>query len=105
MSLDLEQEVARLRVERARLELALRLQREADEIVERAMRDRQNLGAFLQEMFGLLSSHLGASFAWIRTFDERLELRDYQWQADPAARSPIWTALTLEAVVQLPGDV
>ncbi len=105
MSADLDIELERMRMERARLDLSLRLQRAADEAVERAMRDRSNLGVLLQEMFEILSSHIGASYAWVRTFDETLELRDYQWQADPAARSPLWTALMLESLVQLPGEV
>lgn len=105
MSADLDVELERMRMERARLDLSLRLLRAADEAVERAMRDRSNLGVLLEEMFEILSSHIGASYAWVRTFDEKLELRDYHWQADPAARSPLWTALMLEALVQLPGEV
>ncbi|MEM6729980.1 MAG: adenylate/guanylate cyclase domain-containing protein [Myxococcota bacterium] len=100
-----EEDIEQLRSERARLEMALQLQRAADETIERAMRDRLNLSAVLEEMFQLLAGHLGASYGWVRTFDDTLELRDFQWQADPSARTPIWTSILLESLVQLPGEI
>ncbi|MEL6339403.1 MAG: adenylate/guanylate cyclase domain-containing protein [Myxococcota bacterium] len=89
----------------ARLELAWTLYRDADNLLERALRERFNLSRVLEEMFQLLGTHLQASHAWVRTYDDRLVLSDFQWRRRANDESPTWTSTMLEALVQLPGQV
>lgn len=91
--------------DRETLERAWALQREADELMEIALRDRLNLRAVLRQMFQLLRIRLGADFAWVRTYDEALELRDYPWQAEELGQPAAWSAEMLESVVQIPGEI
>ncbi len=89
----------------ARLELAWRLHRDADDLLELALQERFNLSRVLEEMFQLLGTHLQASHAWVRTYDDRLVLSDFQWRRRASDAAPTWTSMMLEALVQLPGQV
>ncbi len=59
------------------LEAKERLNREADEVVERAIRDRLPLARALDELLPLLAAHSGARGILLRTFDEGLVERSF----------------------------
>lgn len=67
---------------RSRLELLEareRLNEATDEALELAVRDRRPLAGTLGAVLPLLVSHTGAAHAWVRTYDEDLELRDFSF--------------------------
>lgn len=75
--------IAELERRLARLEAERTLARAADDVLEEALRDRWALDATLARMMPLLGEHLGARGAVVRTYDEDLRLRRYDWGAGP----------------------
>lgn len=59
------------------LEAKERLSRDADEVVERAIRDRLPLARALEELLPLLAEHSGARGVLLRTYDEALVERSF----------------------------
>ena len=69
--------------ERERLYLA------TDAILETALRDRMPLKETLAMLFEPLAHHLNIESAFVRTYDEALELRDFHWSGPDARPFPI----------------
>ena len=69
--------------ERERLHLA------TDAILETALRDRMPLKETLTTLFEPLAYHLKIESAFVRTYDEALELRDFHWSGPGARPFPI----------------
>jgi adenylate cyclase len=58
------------------------LGRETDDCLEVAMRDRLPLEAAIAAAMAILFKHVPCDLAWVRTWDESLQLRDFTWPAD-----------------------
>jgi len=69
----------RLRDRLDALEARQRLNDAADAALELALRDRLPLQHTLEQLLPILVAHTGAQAAWIRTFNEDLELRDFSY--------------------------
>ncbi len=65
-----------------RLRACHALGRETDDALEAAIRDRLPLQRALAQLMPILCAHSGASGAWVRTFNEDLELSDHGWGED-----------------------
>ena len=66
-----------------------RLQLATDAILETALRDRLPLEETLTALFAPLAHHLKIESAFVRTYDEALELRDFHWSGPGARPFPI----------------
>ncbi len=69
----------------ALLEAKEKLSREADDLVERAIRDHLPLAGALDELLPLLAEHSGARSVLLHTFDERLVTRSFEHGRDRIA--------------------
>lgn len=67
------------------LEARQRLNDATDEALELAQRDRLPLDQAIRSLLPLLVTHTGARHAWVRTFDEDLELRDFTYGGSPGS--------------------
>ncbi len=65
------------------LEARQKLNDATDEALELAQRDRLPLDQAIRALLPLLITHTGARQAWVRTFDENLELRDFTYGGSP----------------------
>jgi len=70
---------SRLRERLDALEARQKLNDATDEALEMAQRDRLPLERTLDSVLPILCSHTNASSAWIRTYDESLQLRDFSF--------------------------
>jgi len=77
---ELSARIAALEDEVAYLKARQRLHDEADELLEEALREHLTTAQVIARMFPLLGDHLGVEAAWVRTYDETLELCDFHWQ-------------------------
>jgi adenylate cyclase len=55
---------------------------ETDDCLEVALRDRLSLEPAIAAAMQVLFKHVPCDLAWVRTWDESLELRDFTWPAD-----------------------
>ena len=78
-----ESEVESLRARLAELEARQKLNDATDEALELAQRDRLPLNDAIESLLPLIVTHTGATRAWIRTFDENLELREFTYGGRP----------------------
>ncbi|HJK92320.1 MAG TPA: adenylate/guanylate cyclase domain-containing protein [Polyangiaceae bacterium LLY-WYZ-15_(1-7)] len=76
------------------LEARQKLNDATDEALELAQRDRLALAETVRSILPLLVSHTGAEMAWLRTFDENLELRDFTYGGPPGSFPVEGDALT-----------
>lgn len=63
------------------LEACWQLNREVDDCLEVATRDRLPLNDTISDAMAILARHAHSERVWVRTWDESLELRDFFWPA------------------------
>ncbi len=73
----------RLRKRLDELEARQKLNDATDEALELAQRDRLPLDQAIRSLMPLLLTHTGARQAWVRTYDENLEMRDFAYGGSP----------------------
>lgn len=78
-----ESEIESLRARVAELEALRKLNDATDQALELAQRDRLPLNDAIQSLLPLIVTHTGATRAWVRTFDEDLELREFTYGGRP----------------------
>ena len=79
---DLSLRIRELEARIQHLEALRALNAETDNAIEAALRDRLPLEQTLLRVAPLLLGRTGARCAWIRTYDENLELRDFCFGID-----------------------
>ncbi|MBK6575898.1 MAG: hypothetical protein IPG17_06840 [Sandaracinaceae bacterium] len=79
---DLSVRIRELEARVQHLEALRALNAETDNAIEAALRDRLPLEQTLLRVAPLLLGRTGARCAWIRTYDENLELRDFCFGVD-----------------------
>ena len=89
MTQDAAARIAELEAKVALLEERWRLNDEVDRLAEIAVRDRLPLDHALRLLMPALCDALGATVAWIRTYDETLALHDYVHATGEDASLPL----------------
>ncbi|MCA9578301.1 MAG: adenylate/guanylate cyclase domain-containing protein [Polyangiales bacterium] len=79
---ELELRLSALEARVQHLEALRTLNADTDDAIETALRERLPLEQTLARVMPLLIAHTGARSAWIQTFDENLELRDFCFGTD-----------------------
>jgi len=101
-----EERNLRTRLEKLEAEVAFlrqceRLNKEVDETLETAMRDRMPLERVVGILLPILLQHTEASAARIHTYDEDLKLRDFDY---PEGAHPEAGAATVDAALDVAGE-